>query len=178
MRDTVLVMEPIEINAGSFYLRALRADDLLDDRPALLRAFADPAMRRWVADHHVGDLADAGSYVARRSDEWKRGVRCSWAVAEPTTGELLGEVDLRGLDGNDPQAACWTLPDHRGRGVASTALSAAVRFGFGALELARIGYQHEAGDAASRRVAEKCGFELTGESVHGDIRLLHWVAVA
>ncbi|CAM3619567.1 GNAT family N-acetyltransferase [Kibdelosporangium persicum] len=170
-------MEPIEINAGGYYLRALRADDLLDDRPAIVRAFEDPEMKRWVSDYRIADLADAGAYVRRRADEWARGVRCSWAVAEPTTGELLGEVDLRGLADGDPQAACWTHPDHRGRGVASTALGAAVRFGFGALELPRIGYQHEADNTASHRVAEKCGFRLVGESVHEGVRLLQWVAV-
>nr|WP_042195704.1 GNAT family N-acetyltransferase [Kibdelosporangium sp. MJ126-NF4]CEL22171.1 acetyltransferase [Kibdelosporangium sp. MJ126-NF4]CTQ92952.1 acetyltransferase [Kibdelosporangium sp. MJ126-NF4] len=171
-------MEPIEINAGGFYLRALRADDLLDDRPAILSTFTDPEMKRWVADYRITDLSDAGDYVQWRAREWARGTRCSWAVAEPTTGALLGEVDLRGLDDGDPQAACWTHPDHRGQGVASTALGAAVRFGFGALGLDTIGYQHDADNIASRRVAEKCGFRLTGESVHEGIRLLHWVAVA
>ncbi|WP_132112079.1 GNAT family N-acetyltransferase [Actinocrispum wychmicini] len=176
-------MEPIEINAGGYYLRALRADDLLDDRPAIVEAFTDLETRRWVADYQIEDLGDALAYIQRRDSEWKRGVRCSWAVAEPTTGALLGEVDLRGLDeGPDgAQAACWTHPSHRGRGVASTALAAAVRFGFGFLGLTRIGYQHHADNVRSRRVAEKCGFRLTGESVEqmGDrsVRLLHWVAV-
>jgi RimJ/RimL family protein N-acetyltransferase len=173
-------MEPIEINAGGYYLRALRADDLLDDRPAIVRAFADAETRKWVADYRIDDLDDAGAYVQRRADEWKRGVRCSWAVSEPTTGVLLGEVDLRGLEGglNAVQAACWTHPEHRGCGVASTALAAAVRFGFGALGLTKIGYQHQEDNHASRRVAEKCGFKLTGESVEQlggqEIRLLHW----
>ena len=171
-------MEPIEINAGGFYLRALRADDLIDDRPAIVCAFADEETRRWVADYRIVGTADADAYVRRRAEEWQRGTRCSWAVAEPTTGALLGEVDLRGLDEGDPQAACWTHPDHRGRGVASTALGAAVRFGFGALDLGTIGYQHDAGNAASRRVAEKCGFRLTGGIEHNGVRLLQWVAVA
>jgi RimJ/RimL family protein N-acetyltransferase len=176
-------VEPIEINAGAYYLRALRSDDLIDDRPAILAAFSDPETRRWVADYQISDLDDAHAYVQRRDSEWKRGVRCSWAVAESTTGDLLGEVDLRGLDEapEGVQAACWTHPSHRGRGVASTALAAAVRFGFGALGLPKIGYQHQVENAGSRRVAEKCGFKLAGQSVErlGDqeVRLLHWVAV-
>ncbi|MCE7005997.1 GNAT family N-acetyltransferase [Kibdelosporangium philippinense] len=170
-------MEPIEINAGGYYLRALRADDLLDDRPAILRAFEDPEMKRWVSDYRIGDLADAGAYVANRADEWARDVRCSWAVAEPTTGALLGEVNLRGLAEGDPQAACWTHPDHRGLGVATTALGAAVRFGFGALDLPEIGYKHDPDNTASLRVAEKCGFQFVGESEQDGTRLLHWVAV-
>lgn len=181
--DNVVVMEPIEINAGEYYLRALRADNLFDDRPAILEAFADPDTRRWISDYQIEDLRDAHAYVQRRDSEWKRGVRCSWAVAEPTTGALLGEVDLRGLDdGPDGvQAACWTHPSYRGRGIASTALAAAVRFGFGFLGVTKIGYQHQADNVRSGRVAEKCGFKLTGESVEhvGDrsVRLLHWVAV-
>jgi RimJ/RimL family protein N-acetyltransferase len=180
----VRCVEPIEINAGEYYLRALRADDLIDDRPAIVEAFADPETRKWVGDYQIDTVADAGAYVRRRDSEWKRGVRCSWAVAELTTGRLMGEVDLRDLDeGVDGvQAACWTHPSYRGRGVAVIALGAAVRFGFGFLGLTRIGYQHQAENVNSRRVAEKCGFRLTGESVERrgteSIRLLHWVAVS
>lgn len=70
-------MEPVEINAGAWYLRALRADDRIDDRPALAE---------------MGET-DAG-YVQNRADEWESDTTYSWAVCEPTTGELLAEVTL------------------------------------------------------------------------------------
>jgi hypothetical protein len=70
-------MEPVEINAGAWYLRALRADELIDDRPAL---------------QALGET-DPG-YVARRSAQWASDTGYSWAVCEPTTGELLAEVTL------------------------------------------------------------------------------------
>ena len=70
-------MEPVEINAGAWYLRALRADDRVDDRPA---------------------LADLGenrpSYVDDLAAQWDSDALYSWAVCEPTTGELLAEVTL------------------------------------------------------------------------------------
>lgn len=70
-------MEPIEINAGSWYLRALRADERIDDRPA---------------------LADLGittaDYVPSALEGWTRDALYTWAVCEPTTGELLGVVTL------------------------------------------------------------------------------------
>jgi len=70
-------VEPVEINAGPWYLRALRADDRVDDRPA---------------------LADLGehlpNYVEQRAAQWDSEAMCSWAVCEPTTGELLAEVTL------------------------------------------------------------------------------------
>ncbi|MGY4710225.1 hypothetical protein ACXDF8_11820 [Mycolicibacterium sp. CBM1] len=70
-------MDPVEINAGSWYLRALRADDRIDDRPAL------------------ADLGEADpDYVTKTLTGWQHDIAYSWAVCEPTTGELLGEVVL------------------------------------------------------------------------------------
>ncbi|MEV0293455.1 hypothetical protein [Nocardia sp. NPDC050710] len=70
-------MEPIEINAGSWYLRALRADDRIDDRPALA----------------AGGITDPG-YVARRAAEWDNETHYSWAVCEPTTAEMVAEIGV------------------------------------------------------------------------------------
>ncbi|MGW4242508.1 hypothetical protein [Nocardia sp. NPDC004722] len=71
-------MEPIEINAGSWYLRALRADERIDDRPAL-------------AD---GGITDP-DYVARRTAEWAQESHFSWAVCVPTTAEMVAEIGVR-----------------------------------------------------------------------------------
>ena len=107
-------MDPVEINAGRYYLRQLRADDLLDDRPALTAA----------------GVPSPGEYVARRAGEWERDERFSWAIAEPTTGGLLGEVVLDA----DGTIEVWTSPEDA---VAATeAAEAVARFGSGALGLA------------------------------------------
>ena len=75
-------MEPVEINAGAWYLRALRDDDLIDDRPAL------------------ADLGEPDpDYVTLCNARWASDTGYNWAVCEPTTGELLAEVTL------DPMAA-------------------------------------------------------------------------
>jgi RimJ/RimL family protein N-acetyltransferase len=153
-------VEPVEINLGLYYLRALRADDRIDDRPAIVEGFADPDTRYWAPGWGIEDLADAGRYVACRAEEWAKDTRYSWAVADPTTGELLGEVGLKELDlaAGSAEAACWTHPAGRGRGVAARALGAAVRFGFGAVGLECVRYKHFESNKASARVAEKCGF--------------------
>jgi hypothetical protein len=70
-------MEPVEINAGAWYLRALRADARIDDRPAL------------------AEMGEADTdYVQKRTAQWEADTTYSWAVCEPTTGELLAEVTL------------------------------------------------------------------------------------
>lgn len=155
-------MEPVEINLGLYYLRALRADDHIDDRPAIIEGFADPDTRQWIPGYRIDDLDDAGRYIASRLREWAKDTRFSWAVADPTTGELLGEVGLKDLDldAGTAEASCWTHPAGRGRGMASRALSAALRFGFGAIGLHRVEYKYFESNIASARVAEKCGFAV------------------
>lgn len=157
-------MEPVEINAGAYYLRQLRADDRVDDRPALVDAFADAGLRRWVTRWRIESFAQATEYVARRAEEWASGERCSWAVTEPVSGALLGEVDLIRLepDWRSAEAGCWVAPEWRGRGVAVAALGAALRFGAGALSLKQVVYLHAPDNDASYRVALKCGFTPRG----------------
>jgi len=93
-------VDPVEINAGQWYLRALRADTRIDDRPAL------------------ADLGEADPrYVERCAARWGSDTRYSWAVCEPTTGQLLAEVTL------DP--ATGVIGSRARDGHAAAALAAA-----------------------------------------------------
>ncbi|OBI49846.1 hypothetical protein A5707_15875 [Mycobacterium kyorinense] len=97
-------MDPVEINAGSWYLRALRADDRIDDRPALAElGVTDP------------------DYVARSAAQWSSDTCYTWAVCEPTTGELLAEVRL------DPATGEISTRTRAADGQPAAAASAAVQ---------------------------------------------------
>jgi hypothetical protein len=94
---TIRLVEPVEINAGAWYLRALREDGPIDDRPAL------------------ADLGETDpDYVTHCRASWASDTGYTWAVCEPTTGELLAEVTLdpvsatlhtRARDGHEDAAA-------------------------------------------------------------------------
>lgn len=97
-------MDPVEINAGAWYLRALRADDRIDDRPALAEmGETDP------------------DYINGRTAGWASETWFSWAVCEPTTGELLAEVTV------DPTAAVLATRAREGHRAAADAAAQAVR---------------------------------------------------
>ncbi|GAA5112413.1 GNAT family N-acetyltransferase [Pseudonocardia adelaidensis] len=123
----------------------------------------DPEIARW-RHRPPADPADAEAYIRRRAAEWLRDERCSWAVCEPTTGEMLGEVELAELDlcHGTADVACLALPAARGRGMTATALSAVLRFAFGGLGLHHVTYAWADGNLASGRLAEKCGFRVEG----------------
>ncbi|TQF66021.1 hypothetical protein FK531_19315 [Rhodococcus spelaei] len=108
-------MEPVEVNAGAWYLRALRADDRVDDRPAL-------------ADGGVDDP----DYVATRTAQWATDEHYSWAVCQPNTGELLAEVALTPT-GTSATLTGWARPGHES--ALAAAREAITRFAEGALDL-------------------------------------------
>jgi hypothetical protein len=97
-------MQFTEINAGSWYLRALRADDRIDDRPALAE---------------IGETDP--DYVATRTAQWDSDTSYTWAVCEPTTGELLAEVTL------DPRTATLSTRARSGHDDAAAVAADAVR---------------------------------------------------
>lgn len=137
-------MEAVEINAGEFYLRQLRADDRIDDRVAL------------VGGGLFADLDAAGAHVRERADQWRTGESCSWAVCDQLTGTAVGVIALTGTG----RLTCWTTPELRGRGIATHATAAVLRFGFGFLDLPLI--TAEPPDGAAQRVAARCGFAAEG----------------
>lgn len=109
-------MEPIEINAGAWYLRALRADERIDDRPALLE----------------GGITDP-EYVSRRSAQWADESHFSWAVCDPVTAELVAEIVVAPGPGDIARISGWSRP---GQSAALEAgLGAVHRFVQGALGL-------------------------------------------
>ncbi|WP_186763223.1 GNAT family N-acetyltransferase [Lentzea tibetensis] len=157
-------MEPVEINAGEFYLRALRSDDRIEDAFAIAEAFADPETQRWLPSFGIDSPEAARAYIGFRGRQWERDVAFSWAICDAVTAELLGDVTLRDVYARDglAEVTLWTHPRHRGRGVAVTALNAVLPWAFQAAELHRVTYRCGVNNKPSQRVAEKCGFTLEG----------------
>ncbi|RKT57540.1 GNAT family N-acetyltransferase [Saccharothrix australiensis] len=137
-------MEPVEVNAGEYYLRQLRDDDRVDDRAPL------------VAGGRFTGTGEAGAHIAERRRQWEADETCSWAICEQSSNTAIGEIALS----TDGELFCWVAPDQRGNGVATRVTAAVCGFGFGFLDLDRIVV--EPPDNAAERVAHKCGFRHVG----------------
>ena len=82
----------------------MRADDRIDDRHRLTElGVTDP------------------DYVAMRAAQWDSDTGYSWAVCEPTTGDLLAEVSL------DPKSGVLTTRARPGYDDAATTAADSVR---------------------------------------------------
>ncbi|MEU0299574.1 GNAT family N-acetyltransferase [Streptomyces sp. NPDC006175] len=151
----------VTLTAGSLLLRPWRRDDV----PALLAAYDDPAMRRWLRTQ-VPDAGEAEHWMTAQEEGWASGRRFSFAVTDTAgQGELVGNLALNrsGPGAESARAGYWTTAAARGRGVAPRALGALTDWAFTTFAedgLRSLDLFHGAGNEASCRVAEKSGFPL------------------
>jgi RimJ/RimL family protein N-acetyltransferase len=122
-----------------------------EERAAMFEHFSNPANERVAPD--------APPEQVRR---WAEGV--PWGVWERKTGELVGDCSLH----FDQTFQEWELSygirrNRWGRGYASEAAHACVRYGFETMGVAKIVADVDPTNPASMRVLEKCGFVRTGE---------------
>ena len=72
-------MQAVEINAGTWYLRALRADERITDVPALTAL----------------GVSEPEQYVRQAADGWENESEFVWAICIPTTGELIALIGVQ-----------------------------------------------------------------------------------
>jgi RimJ/RimL family protein N-acetyltransferase len=86
----------------------------------------------------------------------------AYAILDQESGETLGGAGLHRVEWSVPrmEIGYWVRSDRTGKGYAAEAAEALVRVAFVDLGAQRVELRIYAGNAASRRVAEKLGFEL------------------
>jgi RimJ/RimL family protein N-acetyltransferase len=148
---------PVEIVAGAYQL-CVPDPDL--DAAAVLQACRDPGIQLY--NPGPSTLDEAYAWCRGRAD-WSEGTHASWLVKD-TAGALVGAVSIFQISERSAsgQAGYWVAAAARGRGVATAALSAATRFGFGALDLVRVELFHAVENEASCRTALAAGFPQEG----------------
>lgn len=89
-----------------------------------------------------------------------------YAVEEKATGNLVGRVGYTNHPGWPAFELGWTIiPEYQGRGYATEAARMLLKYAFDALGQPRVISLIHPDNAPSRRVAEKLGQKLEGETV-------------
>jgi RimJ/RimL family protein N-acetyltransferase len=108
--------------------------------------FPPPLARRW---------------IERRNLRWHRHRGVTLAITRRPERELIGTVSLKVARGQrQAELGYWLAPDAWGRGIATEAATALVRWGFEALALERVHARVLADNPASRRVLAKLGLAV------------------
>jgi RimJ/RimL family protein N-acetyltransferase len=156
---TVLPLPDPPLADGVVALRAWRERD----RDVLLAAGEDPAIVRFRGSVPVGAPA-VDRWLAELQGARERGERFDLAIADALDGAALGSITLWSVSGRHRRAAVnyWVAAHARGRGVARRALALTATWAFDELRLARLELFVDPRNAASLRVAERCGFVREG----------------
>jgi RimJ/RimL family protein N-acetyltransferase len=143
-----------EIETARLRLRMLNWHDV-DDLAAI---FADPEVMKFIG-------IEAGTTLSREETEdtlekmiafWARNEFGRWAVCDKTSGKLIGLCGLRLLD-ETPELFYLFAKASWGKGFATEAASATLRYGFEELHFDRIVAVIRPGNEISVNVVKKIG---------------------
>ncbi|MET0306090.1 MAG: GNAT family N-acetyltransferase [Solirubrobacterales bacterium] len=133
----------------------------------------DPAVGEWLRPPPLEPFDDAAILGMLSKDErhWSEHGFGPCALIEEATGSMVGRGGLQRteLDGALAVELPWTIDSaHWGQGLATEAASGALEWAR-SLDLSEVVALIMAGNAASRRVAEKIGLRRDGETQHAGL---------
>lgn len=141
-------------------LRALTVSDAED--------MYDYAHRADVTKHLTWDphpnISYTREYLAYISAHYRAGDFFDWAVVDRESDRMIGTCGFTRFhyEADSAEIGYVIHPSYWGRGIATEAVDAVIRFGFQRLELNRIEARFMEGNTASRRVMEKNGMSFEG----------------
>jgi ribosomal-protein-alanine N-acetyltransferase len=147
------------------------------DAPSVM-FYCDPEVMRFIP----GGPRDPGQLLARfpatvanRRAQWASLGFGLWAVVFKATGEVIGHCGLQPLpDGTDVEVAYLLDKPRWGKGLATEAAVAAIRFGFETAGLEKIVAIAMPENRGSTRVMEKAGMRLVGPAHHYGIDVVEY----
>jgi RimJ/RimL family protein N-acetyltransferase len=148
------------------------------DVSAMVEACNDPDTQFWLAQlprPYTRD--DARAHLEEIAEEQAAGRAVFWALVDPATDELRGEIGLWGLARGESRSAelgYWMHPAARGRGLTTEGVRLAARFALlpraqGGLGLTRLVIRAADGNTGSQKVALGAGFQPAGRDRRAEL---------
>ena len=134
------------------------------DAPALFAIFSDPEVMRYWSWPPFTALEQADSLAREIGDLWQARTLLQWGITRRERDGIIGTVTLGSWDRRHRRAELgYALARaHHGNGYAREAVAGALTFGFGPMDLHRVGADTEPRNARSIRLLERLGFRREG----------------
>ncbi len=132
---------------------------LVSDAEDMYEYAQDPAVTQFLLwEPHV-NLKFTQSYLRFIQTQYAAAGFFDWALTLAENGKMIGTCGFAAIDtdNNSGEIGYVINPEYWGKGYATEALSRVLSFGFGVLGMHRMYVRIMAGNAASERVARKCG---------------------
>lgn len=127
---------------------------------------------RYLLWYEHPDLGFTKRYIAYLDTQYRAGKFYDFAIIERESKKMIGTCGFTRLDEEKKMGEIGYVlhPSFWGRGYATEAVTAIIRFGFEKMGLCRIEGRYMANNTASCRVMEKCGMKLEG--VYADFMVI------
>lgn len=134
-----------------------------DDAEIVLEGYSDPRVNQFmsVSYHSIEEVKVQldwyESLLVEETGIW-------WGICLNEDGKMIGNGGFHKWEHNHRKAELgyWILPEYQGRGLASEAITAMIKFGFEDILLHRIEAEVETENGPSSRILSKMGFYLEG----------------
>lgn len=149
-------MQPFSLRTARLSLDQPTPGDVDD----IARYCSDPVFERFMTVPWPYTTADAVAFVSQYVPAgWAEDSEWTWAIRAVGGDSLLGVIGVRLHPGT---VGFWLAAEHRGRGILPEALRSVVDAVFARTSRDEVRWECVIGNAASLRVAQKCGFRFTG----------------
>jgi ribosomal-protein-alanine N-acetyltransferase len=160
------------IETARLRLRPLAEDDI---QVWASQLYADPDVTRYLPGSNASPIERTERLYKHFTEHWPRYGFGEWAVTDRESGDFLGQCGLNHIDNISETEIDYALAKPAwGRGLATEAAGAAVRFAFETAGLTRlIGFvipEH----IASRRVLERLGFAFETDTHYWGVDLVRY----
>jgi RimJ/RimL family protein N-acetyltransferase len=134
------------------------------DIPAIVRLLSDPAIAATTLNiPYPYDEENARQWLAHQERERQAGASYTFAIVRKEDDHLVGAIDIHPKARHQKaEIGYWIGKPYWGKGYATEAARAIIRFGFEDLGLNRIYALHFTGNPASGRVMQKAGMQFEG----------------
>jgi len=152
-----------EIETARLRLRRFAPDDLA----AVRRIYGDAEVMRYMWDGRARTEEQIRDALAFLMDSWEKPGFGMWAIVHKEHGEVIGRCGIYSLDGTPEAEIGYILARaYWGRGYATEAARAALRYGFERQGLGRIVAVTRPDHRDSQRVLGKLGMTYKGNAHH------------
>jgi ribosomal-protein-alanine N-acetyltransferase len=159
------------IETARLNLRPFTPDDVDD----LFLIFGDPEVMRYISGGKPRSREDTEAGMLRTIEGWKKRGFGFWAVTRKGHERVIGYCGLVPLEGTSEIEVAYGLAKSEwGKGFASEAAQASLRFGFEELKLERIVAVVYQENISSRHVLERLGMTYTKNGHYYDADLMYY----
>ncbi|MFD3682718.1 GNAT family N-acetyltransferase [Streptomyces sp. NPDC058613] len=152
-------MEPTTLSTARLDLRPF----VPADEDELYAVAQDPGIQRWTMVPSPYEREHAHRFVNETvPGGWREDTGYSFAVRLGPGGPLVAAVGVHVRPPDGYEIGYWAVKEHRGRGYMTEAVDAVARWAFTVLDVPRLEWRAEVGNAGSLAVARKAGFRMEG----------------